>query len=70
MFIVYLGNPFDGGTVYGVWKTAADAVRWAERYLDDESWFQVKIEDPASIMPSEGPPFDAATATGMYDRDF
>lgn len=38
MHVVISGNPVDGLTVWGPFKTGDDAMRWASAEIDDTWW--------------------------------
>jgi hypothetical protein len=44
--IVIAGDPSDGFAYYGPFKWATDAVNWAEKNFDYETWWVVDLMDP------------------------
>ena len=50
------------------WENVADHVQVMVRLLaEHEFWME---DDGEEYCSHGGPPYDSATATGMYDRDF
>lgn len=46
MFVVALGDPFEGIKLFGPFDTAEDAENWAETEVKDESWSLVEVQEP------------------------
>lgn len=51
MHVVVSGNPFDGMTVWGPFKTGEDATLWADAEIDSD-WWIVPLEYPVTGDPS------------------
>lgn len=52
LWIVALGNPFDGMTLYGPFEDAAAALAFGEDYCGGEDWRAAALTAPALV---EGP---------------
>ena len=46
-WIVTVGNPFDGFTIYGPFDSSDDATYWAEHNRDGDNWWLQEIKEPA-----------------------
>lgn len=46
MFVVVIGNPFDGLSIHGPFDSHDDARQWAEDEGDSESWWVKEVEKP------------------------
>jgi hypothetical protein len=60
--IVVTGNPVDGFTFYGVFKTAEDANDWAELRLNGKEWWVAALVHPTTSKPNRTlppPPSDS-----------
>lgn len=51
MFVVYVGNPFDGGAIYGPFESPDETEEWAMKNLLNLplGWCSVKVVAPESI---------------------
>ena len=43
LFCVITGDPIGGITIYGPFKTSADAIEWAEQFKSDTSWWVTEL---------------------------
>jgi hypothetical protein len=50
--IVVTGNPVDGLTFYGVFKTAEDANDWADIHLNGHEWWVASVVHPTTNKPT------------------
>jgi hypothetical protein len=50
--IVVTGNPVDGLTFYGVFKTAIDANDWADIRLNGKEWWVAELAHPTTSKPT------------------
>jgi hypothetical protein len=48
MFIIVAGNPMDGITFYGPFKTGEAAGDWAEYAIPNDDWWVSNITEPGS----------------------
>jgi len=47
-FVVAVGNPFDGISLFGSFDTAEAANEWADREVRNETWWVMSLLDPDS----------------------
>jgi hypothetical protein len=52
MFIIIAGNPIDGVTCYGPFKTGESAGDWAEDNICNDDWWIANITEPG-FSPEE-----------------
>lgn len=45
-YIVALGDPFDGFTLYGPFVDSDEATNWAENNAGDQAWTVAELETP------------------------
>lgn len=46
MYVIVVGNPFDGLTIYGPYEDEDEAIQYAELWIRGYTWHVVTIEDP------------------------
>lgn len=44
MYVVVMGNPFDGLEIRGPFENVDDANDWADQNLRDETWWVVEVK--------------------------
>jgi hypothetical protein len=47
-FVVAVGNPFDGISLFGSFDDASEANEWADHNLKNVDWWVMATLDPAS----------------------
>lgn len=57
MHVVMIGNPVDGFTIYGPFKTGEDAILWAQDEVETDWWI-------AKVFP----PYEDRENDGVTDR--
>lgn len=45
-YVVYIGDAFNGATLYGPFDDAEEATQWAEANEQDSDWHVVKLINP------------------------
>lgn len=49
MFVVVIGNPFDGMRLVGGFRTWDEAEDWAGEFLGPEEWNIVAVDSPDEV---------------------